>query len=69
MPGFLGFSEVGRSTSGGGQGRIYHLPLSGPRFSFSAPLAKQTKPVQKEFMGENEINKLEGETGRKDQRS
>lgn len=53
---------------GGGQGRMYHLPVALDSHSQLLWLDRQN-PYRKNSWGRNVINKLEGETGRKDQRS
>lgn len=52
-----------------GRREEYQLPGNGLRFSLSALVAGYTKAVLRESKRENVINKLEGKTGRKDQRS
>lgn len=51
VPRFSGFSEVGGATCGTGQKKKVIPPLRSLGFSFPAPLARQTRPVQEEFIG------------------
>lgn len=62
-------SQEWEGPSVAGIRKKYQLPGNGPGLSSSAPVAGYTKAVLRESKRENVINKLEGETGRKDQRS